>query len=405
VRPAVAIRLACGLLGLLGALGAGPAAAHTKSETHTVWQIVGKTVHLTFTMPIVEANRLAVNGVLPPPNERITAYLTQHLGVSSKAGACPAVAPARAVAATEQFRRFEISFQCPSADALQLHSSAFFELVPSHVTFAQIETDTGQFVEQLFTRDSQTVAASASAGGELASASFFKYVQLGILHIFTGVDHMSFLLGLVLISRRVRDLAFVITGFTLGHSATLALAVTGIIRPHAEYIDALVALTIAVIGAENIAVATHRPGVVALGLGSLLLAMALARIGGVGLLPSSLLFGAALFCCCYLLISGQLRDSGRVRLVVTLVFGLIHGFGFASDLLEMRLPPGRLAELLVGFNCGVEVGQLTLVFVALLLVRMLMKLRLSLPRPIVVDTLSSALVGLGMFWFISRSFV
>ena len=71
----------------------------------------------------------------------------------------------------------------------------------------------------------------------------------------------------------------------------------------------------------------------------------------------------------------------------------------------MRLPPGRLAELLVGFNCGVEVGQLTLVFVALLLVRMLMKLRLSLPRPIVVDTLSSALVGLGMFWFISRSFV
>jgi HupE / UreJ protein len=398
-------RLIGGLLAVLCALGAGPAFAHTKSETHTVWQIVGKTVHLTFTMPIVEANRLAVNGVLPPPNERITSYLTAHLAVSSKAGACPAIAPARAVAATEQFRRFEMSFQCPSPADLQLHSSAFFELVPSHVTFAQIETDTGQFVEQLFTRDGQTVAASPTVGGELASASFFKYVQLGIMHIFTGVDHMSFLLGLVLISRRVRDLAFVITGFTLGHSATLALAVTGIIRPHAEFIDALVALTIAVIGAENIAVATHRPGVVALGLGSLLLSMALARMGGVGLLPSTLLFGAALFCCCYLLISGQLRDSGRVRLVVTLVFGLIHGFGFASDLLEMRLPPGRLAELLVGFNCGVEVGQLTLVFVALLLVRLLMKVRLSLPRPIVVDTLSAGLVGLGMFWFISRSFV
>lgn len=91
-------------------------------------------------------------------------------------------------------------------------------------------------------------------------------------------------------------------------------------------------------------------------------------------------------------------------MVVTLMFGLIHGFGFASDLLEMRLPPHRLAELLLGFNVGVEIGQLTLVFVALALVQMLIKVRLALPRPIVVDTLSAGLVGLGMFWFISRSF-
>ncbi len=158
------------------------------------------------------------------------------------------------------------------------------------------------------------------------------------------------------------------------------------------------------IGAENIAVATHRPGVVAAGLGSLLLSMTLVRMAGIGLLPATLLFGAALFCCCYLMISGQLRDSGRLRLVVTLMFGLIHGFGFASDLLEMRLPSQRLAELLLGFNLGVEIGQLTLVFIALAMVRMLTRAHLSLPRPIVVDTLSAGLVGLGMFWFISRSF-
>ena len=53
-----------GLLAALFLVLAGTAGAHTKSETHTVWQIVGRTVHLTFTMPIVEANRLAVNGVL-----------------------------------------------------------------------------------------------------------------------------------------------------------------------------------------------------------------------------------------------------------------------------------------------------------------------------------------------------
>jgi len=107
----------------------------------------------------------------------------------------------------------------------------------------------------------------------LQSAGLVKFVEMGMMHIFTGVDHMSFMLGLVLISRRVRDLLFVVTGFTIGHSLTLALAVTGILRPDAQYIDALVALTIALIGAENIGDATHHPLPVALGLGGLLFVM------------------------------------------------------------------------------------------------------------------------------------
>jgi hypothetical protein len=68
-----------------------------------------------------------------------------------------------------------------------------------------------------------------------------------------------------------------------------------------------------------------------------------------------------LFSANYLMVSGHVRDAGRLRLVVTLVFGLIHGFGFAADLLNDAIPPARLAELLVGFNLGVEIGQLTVV--------------------------------------------
>jgi len=196
----------------------------------------------------------------------------------------------------------------------------------------------------------------------------------------------------------------VVTGFTIGHSATLALAVTGIIRPHAEYIDALVALTIAMIGAENIAVATHRPGIVASGVGGVLLLMAAGSFLGLGGLPSLLLLGAGLFAANYLMLSGHLRDAARLRIVVTVVFGLIHGFGFAADLLELRLPSGQLFSILLGFNLGVELGQLTLVLVALGLVALLVRARLALPRPIVVDALSAGLVGLGMYWFISRSY-
>ncbi len=89
---------------------------------------------------------------------------------------------------------------------------------------------------------------------------------------------------------------------------------------------------------------------------------------------------------------------------MTLVFGLIHGFGFAADLLELQLPTQRLAELLVGFNLGVEVGQLALVVGATLLVLGLKRLQLALPRPIVVDVASALLVTLGVFWFVSRSY-
>jgi hypothetical protein len=387
------------------ALGlAGAARAHTKSETYIVSQVFGGSVHVMFTVPVVEANRLAPAGTASPTDERVGRYLADHLHVTSGASPCPLVGAVRPGAATPQFRRYSLDFRCSSPKGIELHSSAFFALVPTHITLAQIETDKGDLIEQLFTQDHQTVSASAGEGGELENASLLEYVRMGIMHIFTGVDHMCFLLGLVLISRRLRDLAFVVTGFTLGHSATLALAVTGIIRPHAEFIDALIALTIALVGAENVAVASGRPGIVAAGVGTALIAMALAHVAGFGALPTALLLGAGLFAASYLMISGHLRDAARLRLVVTLVFGLIHGFGFASDLLQMKLPAGRLAELLVGFNVGVEIGQLALVVALLALVWLLGRLRLTLPRPIVVDVASAGLVCVGVFWFVTRSF-
>jgi len=385
------------------ALAAASAQAHTKSTTYSVWRVEGASVHLVFTVPMTESQRLATPGVTQPGNEALAAYIREHLAVSSDRGPCALVSAPKALSATVQFRRFEAQFRCPVATGLVLHDSAFFELVPSHVNLAQVELADGRFVEQLFTQSNQGIATTRG-NEQMRDAGFLRYVQLGIMHIFTGVDHMSFLLGLVLISRRLRDLVYVVTGFTIGHSVTLALAVTGVIRPHAEYIDALVALTIAMIGAENVAVATHRPAFVALGVGATLGLMALFSLLGLGGLPPLLLLGAALFATNYLMLSGHLRDAARLRLVVTLVFGLIHGFGFAADLLELRLPSEQLFSILLGFNLGVEVGQLTLVFVLLGAVWLLVRGRLALPRPIVVDTLAAGLVALGVFWFVSRSY-
>jgi hypothetical protein len=386
---------------VFGVSGAG---AHTRSQSHSVWEIKGANVDLVMTIPAIEADRLS-NDPSPPSDDRLKAYLTERVYPLAGGVRCPLVPPVETLSAAAGYRKYDFTFKCATPNNLQVHSAAFFDLVASHTNFAQVQNAaTGEFIEQLITVEHQWVDVTGGEGSRLKSARFVEFIRMGVMHIFTGIDHMSFLLGLVLISRRLRDLVFVVTGFTLGHSLTLALAVTGVLRPHAEYIDALVALTIALIGAENIVVQTQKPTWVALAVGGSLAFMALLEALGLGGLPSLLLLGAGLFTANYLMISGRLSDAGRLRILITLVFGLIHGFGFAADLLELQLPPERLAELLVGFNVGVEIGQLTLVVGATLLVAILAKYKLTLPRPWVVDVASSFLVALGVFWFVSRSY-
>jgi hypothetical protein len=384
--------------------GVSAVGAHTRSQSHSVWEIKGNEVDLVMTIPVIEADRLS-NDQSAPSDDRLKAYLTERVYPLGGGKRCEVVPPVQTLSAAAGFRKFDFTFKCIMPNDLQVHSAAFFDLVPSHTNFAQVQNAlTGEFTEQLITSEHQTVDVTGKEGSRLKSARFVEFIRMGMTHIFTGVDHMSFLLGLVLISRRLRDLVFVVTGFTIGHSLTLALAVTGMLRPHAEYIDALVALTIALIGAENIVVQTRRPTPVALAVGGSLAFMALLAWLGFGELPSLLLLGAGLFTANYLMISGGLRDAGRLRILITLVFGLIHGFGFAADLLELQLPPERLAELLIGFNVGVEIGQLILVAGATLLVAILAKYKFAFQRPLVVDIASSFLVGLGVFWFVSRSY-
>ena len=139
--------------------------------------------------------------------------------------------------------------------------------------------------------------------------------------------------------------------------------------------------------------------------GGLMLCFALAHgVFGLPGLPFYLVLGASIFAASYMMLAGFMKDAARLRLVVTLVFGTIHGFSFANNLLEMRLPTGRLAELLVGFNVGVEIGQLLVVGVILSILGLLVRFKLTLPRAITVDVMSAVLVGLGLFWFVSRGY-
>ena len=381
------------------------AGAHVRSESHSVWEINGGNIDLVMTIPKLESRRLNPAG--PEVSDSVLEqYLADRIFPLNGAVRCPLVPPIIALSSAPEFRRFDFTFKCPSDQDLLIRSAAFLDLVPSHTNFAQIQNiASGDFVEEVLTSERQQVRVTGGAARKLKTAGIFEFIRMGIMHIFTGVDHMSFLLGMVMISRRLRDLIFAVTGFTIGHSITLALAVTGVVRPHAEYIDALVALTICLIGAENLSVETRKPLFFALGLAGIIVALAAIKAAGYAGLPILLSVGTALFTANYLMISGQLPDAGRLRIIITLVFGLIHGFGFAAGLLELQIAPGRLAEMLLGFNIGVEFGQLTLVIGVTLAVYLLARVKWILPRPITVDLASGFLVAEGLYWFVSRSFV
>ena len=398
------MRLLTALVLFMLMVAGGNSWAHTRSESHSVIEINGTGVDIVTTISEPDLARIGAQGGRIS-DAAVGHYLADRFRPLAGDEPCALVPPVVPLAAAPGFRRYDLTFVCRTSRDLRIQDAALFDLIAGHVDFVQIQNvETGDFTEELITADRQTFEIGGEAE-QLKQAGLFDFVRLGVLHILTGVDHMSFLLGLMLISRRPRDLVFVITGFTLGHSLTLGLAVTGVVRPRAEFIDALVALTIVLIGAENISEATRRPYVVAAVMAIAMGAMLSLRLFGFGELPPFLVFGAALFSSSYLLMCGTAKDPGRLRLVMTMAFGLVHGFGFASDLLTMQLPRERLIALLGGFNVGVEIGQLTLVVGVAAIVLVAARIGLALPRRLVVDVGSSALVAIGTYWLVARSFV
>ena len=223
-------------------------------------------------------------------------------------------------------------------------------------------------------------------------------------HIALGPDHLAFLSSLLLFARRTRDVLVFVTGFTLGHSVTLALGALGWARPDPPLVEAFIGFTIALVAAENVTVPAGDGARAGLLAALALAALAAARVAfGVGP-PALWLCGLALFTACY----GRLADSSaavtRLRPILTVIFGLVHGFGFAGVLLEIGLPRDRLVSALLGFNLGVELGQLAFVAVLALAVWALRRAWPGVARSSLRDAASAALCGLGVYWFAGRAY-
>jgi len=398
----------CALLALVAvALGiALPARAHTRSQSFSTWKVHGGDVVAVFTVPALEATRLAASDdAAADLGALVREHLAERVSVARGGARCERSLAPRSLAAQPGLLRVELRFVCTAAGPLRLRDAAFFDLAATHVHYARLALEDDTPFELLFTEAQQEHVVGPDAAQSDARASFTSYFALGVEHIAGGADHVAFLVALLLLCRRLQDVAFLVTGFTLGHSLTLALATLGIVRPAPLVVEALIGFTIALVAAEDIA-ARARSGRLALslfaagGLGLLALAH---RLGDVGL-PELTSAGLALFALAYLPLVEDRDAALRFRPFLTLLFGLVHGFGFANVLLDIGLAPGRLAVALVGFNLGIEAGQLVVV-AALWILGGFVARRLSDARAArhAADLLAAALCALGVFWLVERS--
>jgi hypothetical protein len=212
---------------------------------------------------------------------------------------------------------------------------------------------------------------------------------------------LAFLLGLLLLARRLREVVWLVTSFTAAHSITLVLSTLELVRVASAPVEALIGFSIALLGAENAFLLSerHRSVPIACVLGLL----ALAIVPG-GAITSGAALGLLLFCACHFALLARVREPASLRILVAFGFGLVHGFGFAGILQELRLPSAQLAGALFGFNLGVELGQLSAVLLLWPLLRGFGRLRQGKPLARLSEVTAAALCGLGVYLLVVRDF-
>jgi hypothetical protein len=337
------------------ALRASPARAHPMNVAHADVALREREVEIALSVNLFELDLLLAldrsrNGdvdeaELEAARRRIVEYLGDRVAASSRGVQLLAEAGSLRVGRGTDGRAVLDSVlwfrsREPLAD-LAIRCEPLADLGPDHRTLARISRG-GEVEQFVFQRGALYRTASAGVAGYVA-----QFLRLGVFHIFTGYDHVLFLVGLLLVGGSLVEVLKIVTSFTVAHSLTLSLAVLGAVSFPARLVEAGIALSIAYVALENL-----------------------------------------------------LRRRLERRWLVSLGFGLVHGFGFANVLAEMHLPRAGLASSLFAFNAGVEVGQIGIVVAVLPLLRLL---RRSQAYGTVTASASAVILATGLFWFYQRA--
>lgn len=357
-RPGRVVRSALGLLTAVVLAWAGSAGAHSQPYSWLEVRLEPGAAGGSLTAHVVDlahevaepvADSVGTPTGIAARRTRLLAMLDRRLDLEADGSRLRPVWTRVVPVPEKQAVRFEFTLRVGRPSGLQL-SGPLFPWDPTHETYFNVWLDGALRHQDLLDRGHR-LSRYATGLPARPLAVVVRFAREGIHHIFIGPDHILFIVGLLLLGGGRRRLAKIVTAFTLAHSVTLALATLRIVEPPARLIEPLIALSIVVIGVENLASAGRRD------------------------LRAWLAFG----------------------------FGFVHGFGFASVLRSLELPSGALAPALFAFNLGVEIGQLTIVATVAPFVTALGR-RSPAAGARLVAWGSAAVVAAGSFWFVQRVF-
>ncbi len=314
----------------------GVALAHDVSRSDSKVEVDGPKVHVTLTLNVTELH--GVSGPVPDA-------VLQHYFVRSPATPLQTTVESYALL-PGSLARMHILYVFPQDVTTLEVRSTLYEIMPAgHEHLMSIRLN-GTLHEAILNAGTQQAAFSGVKATNLET--LWRFGRLGVEHIFTGYDHLAFLLGLLVATATLGSLVKIITSFTIAHSITLALATFNVVILPPRLTESLIALSIGYVAAENL-------------------------------------------------------FDFRVmkRYYITFLFGLIHGFGFSTVLREMDLPRSSLALSLFSFNAGVEIGQITFVLLIFPLVQDLVSSGWKRLKPAV----SIAIACLAAYWFVQRAFL
>ena len=289
------------------------------------------------------------------------------------------------------------------SEILEIDLNLFFDKDPAHTHITTFLINSEAFPEKVFTNTNRNWSETDKQAQDSSSFdSFTDYLGLGFKHILSGFDHLAFLLALLILKLPIKRLVIIITGFTIGHSLTLALGALDLITPSSQLVEALIGYSILIIAMESAATITKSYSLYSNILVSLsfILILILSIFGHLKFIYG--LIGMTVFSYCYLRLASKYSDF-TLTIAVTCLFGLIHGFGFAGNLSSIGLMEGRLLPAIFGFNIGVELGQILVVIVLSLIFHQVGKFLRGNTDFLRVFT-ASGLSCIGVFWFLERLF-
>lgn len=327
------------------------APAHDILRTEAKVQVNGRQVRVSFTInlfeladPVVPGNPRATVQQLDQTIGKIFDSIQRHYILRSPAAPLKAtLGQYTLIDGNVVHLEAEYLFE-QDITALDVSSSLYRIMPPGHKLLMSVVLN-GTLHQAIL--DSSTTQATFSGTATTNLETLWRFGKLGVEHIFTGYDHLAFLLGLLVATASAGSLVKIVTSFTIAHSITLALATFNVLVLPSRLTESLIAVSIGYIAAEN-------------------------------------------------LLDFQIMK----RHYITFFFGLIHGFGFSTVLRDMQLPRSGMALSLFSFNLGVEAGQITFVLLIFPLVQDLVSSGWNRLKPAV----SGSVGCLAIYWFVQRAF-